>query len=213
MSATSPFMIFTISSYSPSVLSGPPPFIELYGSCPGSTFNVVKVGDSLSATTMGQIVANATRLGIFAASTACQELRTCLNQMGTGTVQLKISYNAANMRVCDISCKNVPSALLSIEQKVLAIANTGAEINQRLERDLSGAVLDELRRLNQHVSEALDIFRAGMGMPRGGRSHPESDVNELGAPHQPGGDGERAWPDSSNGVEAEPTPDQERHAV
>jgi len=206
-------MIFTISSYSPRVLSGPPLFIELYGSCPGSTFNVVTVGDSLSATSMGQIVSNATRLAIFPASASYQELRTCLNQMGTGTVQLKISYTPSNMQVCGISCKNVPSALLAIEQKVLAIANTGAEINQRLERDLSGAVLDELRTLNQHVSEALDILRAGMGMPRGGRSHPESDVNELGAPHQLSGDGERAWSDSSNGVEAEPMPDEERHAV
>jgi hypothetical protein len=192
-------------------LPGTPPFIQVAGGCPAAAALVaITIGDSLSTTTSGQIDPSSPIAAIFAATTWFNNLRTSLNNMGTGTVPLTISYTVQNgiMMVNGISCPIVPRSLFVIEQNVTALVGSSVEISQRLEKDLSGSVLNELRALNHHVGEALDILRAQMGVPRAPRA-PQSGF----APPPPAGEDGGDWRRSGNGSDPELESDEERQAM
>jgi hypothetical protein len=154
-----PFFVFSIQSFLPNPMPQNPSFVFLTGTC-SNCLVALTVCSTLTKFFSGSVDPNLPA-GAFGASTSkYSQLCSCLAAMGTGTVQMQVSYKLTNnlFEVTDITCSVVP-ALAGIQQQLSVIAANSGQIEQLLANDLSGGVLTELRGLKGLVAEMLSVLR------------------------------------------------------
>lgn len=154
-----PFFVFSIQSFSPNPLPLNPEFLFLTGNCPNSLV-ALTVCSTLGRGFSGCLDPGLSAGAFGASISKYSQLCSCLAAMGTGTVQMQVSYKLTNnlFEVTDITCSVVP-ALVGIQQQLSIIAENSGQIEQRLANDLSGGVLTELRSLKGLVGEVLSVLR------------------------------------------------------
>jgi hypothetical protein len=153
-----PTFVFSIQSFLPNPVPLNPSYIFVTGTC-SNCLVAMTICSTFSKSFIGVLDPNISA-GAFGASTVkYTQLRNCLDAMGTGTVQMQVSYKLVNnlFQVSDINCNVVPA--LNIQQQLSVIATNSTQIEQRLASDLSGGVLTELRSLKGLVAEMLSVLR------------------------------------------------------